>query len=148
MTPLTRREDLSGLTFAPYRALPRTVRAVQLAQAEEVTHPFAAGGTFHGEPGAWKVTYGPNPDGSPNRAIVDEEVFARTYEHVAGDQFRKRPVTVLATRLAGPLDIVTLEGPSHGNPGDWVVVGAGGDCWFNDDDGFRRRYEPAIGTTA
>jgi hypothetical protein len=143
MTPPTRRAELPALPFARYRAVPRTVQAVQLAQAEDVPNLFAAGGSFHGEAGDWKVTYGANPDGTPNQAVVAAAVFAATYEHAAGDRYRKRPVTVEAARLAQPLDIVTTEGPSHGSPGDWLLVDAAGHCWFNDDAGFRRRYEPA-----
>lgn len=147
MTPPTRRAELPALPFARYRAVPRTVRAVRLTRPEEVPNAFATGGAFHGVPGDWKVTYGTNPDGTPNQAVVAADVFAATYEHVTGDQYRKKPVTVEAARLAEALDIVTTEGPSHGAPGDWILIDAKGHCWFNDDAGFRRRYEPA-GTDA
>lgn len=143
MTQPTRRADLPDLAFARYRTVSRTVRAVQLTQAEDVPNPFATGGVFHGEPGAWKATYGTNADGSPDRAIIAERVFAETYERVEGDLFRKKPRTVEAARLSEPLDIVTLEGPSHGSPGDWILADAEGHCWFNDDACFRSRHQPA-----
>ena len=143
MVSVTKREDLPDLPFRRYRPIPKIVTARQLSEAEDVPNPFATGGTFHGEPGDWKITYGANPDGSLSVAICQQEIFSKTYEHVEGDKFRKKSSTVIeAVQLKKPLDIITLEGPSHGKPGNWLLIGVEGEPYFNDDSYFKSRYSP------
>jgi hypothetical protein len=143
MVKITRRKDLPDLPFQPYRAIPKNVTAVQLTEAEDVPNSFATGDTFHGKPGDWKITYGTNADGSPNAAICAQEIFNKTYEHVEDDQYRKKTATVIdAIQLEAPLDIVTLEGPSHGKPGDWLIIGVEGEPYFTDNAYFQSRYTP------
>ncbi len=139
----TPRTELPGLPFQRYRAIPKPVTAVQLKEREEVPNPFGEGGAFQGEPGAWKITYGQRADGTPDVAVASAEHFAKTYEHVGGDQYQKKVTAeVEAARLEAPLDIVTAEGPAHGEPGDWLISLEGG-AYFNDDEYFRAHYAPA-----
>ena len=141
MRPVTDRKSLPALPFRRYRAAPRLVVAVQLTAPEDVANPFAAEGAFHGEPGDWRICYGRNPDGTENVAICAKHVFDRSYERVAGDNFRKRSSVVIeAAQLQEPLDIVTLEGPSHGEAGDWLLIAHTGEPYFNSDACFRKGY--------
>lgn len=139
----TPRAELPDLTFRRYRAIPKPVTAVQLKEHEDVPNSFGAGGTYSGEAGDWKVIYGARADGSQDAAVVSAEQFDRTYERVGGDQYRKRVTAeVEAARLEAPLDIVTTEGPAHGEAGDWLIwLGEG--AYFNDDEYFRAHYAPA-----
>ena len=139
----TPRAELPELPFRRYRAVPKPVTAVRLEEREEVPNPFGADGTYRGDPGAWKVVYGVRADGSQDVAVVSAEHFARTYEHVGGDQYRKKVTAeVEAARLEAPLDIITTEGPAHGEPGDWLISLESG-AYFNDDEYFRANYAPA-----
>ncbi len=139
----TPRAELPDLPFRRYRAVPEPVTAVQLQEPEDVPNPFGAGGTYHGEPGAWKVTYRERADGTRDVAVVSAEHFAKTYEQMGGDQYRKKVTAeVEAARLSAPLDIVTTEGPAHGEPGDWLILLDSG-AYFNDDEYFRAHYAPA-----
>jgi hypothetical protein len=45
-----------------------------------------------------------------------------------------------ATQLQEPLDIVTLEGPSHGEPGEWLLMGIEGEPYFTSDAYFKSSY--------
>jgi len=140
---ITRREELPDLPFRRYRKLPNPVTAVQLTALEDVSNPFAVG-SYHGKPGDWRIVYGTRPDGSIDTAICDGDIFARTYEHLDGDQYRKKATVVIeASQLDTPLDIVTLEGPSHGEPGDWLLLGIDGEPYFNSDAFFTANYLPA-----
>ena len=139
---VTQREDLPDyLSFGRYRSRPREVRAVQLEAAEQVENAFAGAEGFAGNPGDWKVVYGTRPDGVEDSAIVAKNIFEQTYEQVGADRYRKRAVLIEAAQLAEPLDIVTLEGPSHGEPGHWLLLGLEGEPYFNDAAYFRDRYQ-------
>jgi hypothetical protein len=132
---------LPDLPFRRYRLRPQTVRAVLLRESEAVPNPFATGEGYRGEAGTWKVFYGNRPDGSADVAIVVPQVFRETYEPVAGDQYRKKTTKVVAAaQLKAPLDIVTLEGPAHGEPGDWLLIGVQGHPYLNDNAYFREHY--------
>jgi hypothetical protein len=142
MSPaVTRRTELPPLDFGRFRSVGVPVQAVQIDAATRVTNAFASDRGFIGKPGDWLVTHGERADGKPDIAIVDLRVFQETYEHLEGDSYRKRPVVIEAARLTTPLDIITMEGPSHGEPGDWVLTGTSGECYFNADRYFRHRYE-------
>lgn len=41
------------------------------------------------------------------------------------------------------VDITTLEGVMHGNPGDWVIKGLEGETYPCKDTVFQAKYEPA-----
>ena len=141
MASVTTREELPDLPFRHYHPIPKIVTAVQLSEAEDIPNPFATDSTFHGEPGDWKITYGTNSDGSFNVAICEQSIFNQTYEHIENDKYRKKTSTVIeAAQLRKPLDIITLEGPSRGESGDWLLIGVGGEPYFNDDVYFKSRY--------
>jgi hypothetical protein len=107
-----------------------------------VTNPFATD-VYRGKAGDWQITYGVREDGTPDLAICDGEVFDRTYEHIEGDRYQKKAkIEIDAARLEAPLDVTTMEGPAHGEPGDWLLIGVEGEPYFNDDSYFRSRYEP------
>lgn len=142
MSPaVTRRTELPPLDFGRYRSVGVPVQAVQIDARTMVSNRFASDAGFEGKPGDWLVTYGERPDGTTDSAIVDRTVFEQTYEHLGGDSYRKRPVVIEAAQLTTPLDIITMEGPSHGEPGDWILTGTSGECYFNADRYFRHRYE-------
>ena len=144
MSTTTQRAELGDFPFRRYRAIPKPVNAVRLTAPEDVANPFGGGGTYHGEPGDWKITYGVRDDGSPDAAICSAEVFDQTYEHLSGDRYRKKVnAEVEAARLEAPLDINTTEGPAHGDAGDWLLLDADGNPYFNDDGYFRAHYAPA-----
>ena len=137
---VTQREELPDLEFRRYRKVPKPVTAMQLKVPEDVPNRPASEGFYHGEPGVWKVIYGQRPDGSLDTAIIQPDIFAQTYEHLGGDQYRKKAVVVEAAQLDTPLDIVTLEGPAHGEPGDWLILGVEGEPYFADDDYVKEHY--------
>jgi hypothetical protein len=143
MASVTKREELPDLPFRRYRAMAKIVTAMQLEEAEDVPNAFAAGAIFHGEPGDWKIICGRDEDGNDDVAICAKNIFRERYEHVEGDRYRKKSTTVIdAAQLKESLDIVTLEGASVGEPGDWLLIGVEGDPYFNSDAHFGSNYVP------
>jgi hypothetical protein len=70
---------------------------------------------------------------------VRDDIFRTSYEHVDGDQWRRRG-DVFA-RLAQPGEIVeTLEGPTTAADGDWVIRGADSEEWPVPAREFAERY--------
>ena len=138
---ITRRDDLPDLPFKRYRSRAKPVTAVQLTAPVRIPNPYASEGTFKGEVGAWKITHGPRPDGSVDVAICREDIFKELYEHKGGDLYQKRPAVVIeAVQLKRPLDVTTLEGPSHGEAGDWLLIGVSDEPYFASDDYFKTNY--------
>ena len=60
-------------------------------------------------------------------------------------KFRKRPVVIEAYQTEAPLDIPTLEGVMHANPGDWIIRGVKGELYPCKPDIFEASYEPVEG---
>ena len=58
-------------------------------------------------------------------------------------KFRKRPVVIEAYQTAEPMDIQTLEGVMHADPGDWIITGVKGERYPCKPDVFALSYEPA-----
>ena len=56
--------------------------------------------------------------------------------------FRRKPVVVVAERLAEPVVVETLEGNIQANAGDWLIRGVRGELYPCKDDIFRHTYEP------
>lgn len=58
-------------------------------------------------------------------------------------KFRKKPVVIEAYQTNIPIDIKTLEGVMHANPGDWIITGVNGEQYPCKPDIFEKTYEPA-----
>jgi hypothetical protein len=57
-------------------------------------------------------------------------------------KFRKKPVVIEAYQTDKPLDIETLEGTMHADPGDWIITGVHGEKYPCKPDIFALTYEP------
>jgi hypothetical protein len=78
---------------------------------------------------------------------VRDDIFRASYEHVQGNQWRRRG-EVLARPAQPGETIETLEGPTTAAEGDWVVRGADGEEWPVPAREFAERYtECATGDT-
>lgn len=58
-------------------------------------------------------------------------------------KYRKRPIVVEAEQTAFHVDIETLEGTMHANPGDYIITGVKGERYPCKPDIFEASYEPA-----
>jgi len=135
---ITKREELPNLLFRRYRPIPKNVTATQVSRADDFSHSSTDEQIPHGKTGGWKIFYGNNSDGRPMTAICDRDIFKKIYEHVEGDIYRKKSsLFIEAAQLEEPLDIMTLDEPSHGEPGDWLLLGIEGEPYFNDDAYFK-----------
>ena len=56
--------------------------------------------------------------------------------------YRKKPIVIQAAKVIEPMDIETLEGVMHANPGDFLIIGVSGEKYPCKDDIFRLSYEP------
>lgn len=54
---------------------------------------------------------------------------------------RKKPVVVNAYRTDTELDIQTLEGVMHAEPGDWIITGVDGEQYPCKPSIFQKTYE-------
>ena len=141
MSSITKREDLPGLLVRRYRAIPKLITAIQLDATEDTAGSDTDGQMLSDKPGDCKIFYGANSDGRPAIAICDQDIFRKIYEQVEGDTYRKKSSFFIeAAQLAEPLDIMTLEGPSHGEARDWLLLGIEGEPYFNDDAYFKSSY--------
>lgn len=111
------------------------VHATRVAEDSEWTSP--GGEVLHADAGDWWVS-----DGGADRWSVASPIFSATYEHLAGDEYRKTaPVT--AVQIDEPFTVQTLEGDASGEAGDWLVCNPSGECWPVPAAVFARRYMPA-----
>lgn len=53
----------------------------------------------------------------------------------------KKPIPVSAFQTDKAIDIKTLEGTMHANPGDWVITGPEGERWPVKREIFERTYK-------
>ena len=90
-----------------------------------------------GSPGDWLIT-GVHGDQYPCSA----DTFRKSYEHVKGSRYRKRPIIVEAIPLIHRILIETGSGTLVGRPGDWLVHGVNGSQYPCSADVFRETYEP------
>lgn len=58
-------------------------------------------------------------------------------------KYRKKPVVIEAYVTEEPMDIETLEGTMHANPGDYIITGVEGERYPCKPDIFEKTYEPA-----
>lgn len=100
------------------------------------TWKTGSGETMRAEAGDWAVR---DVDGGDWWSVRDD-IFADTYQHVAGDRWQRRGV-VLARRAETGETVATLEGPARASDGDWVVQGEQGERWVVPGEQFTRRYD-------
>ncbi|HKV18340.1 MAG TPA: hypothetical protein VJR50_04860 [Mycobacterium sp.] len=134
-----------------YRSRPTTndsmwqsFRQVGTVLAEQRLQPWTwttrSGDTVSAQAGDWEVHEG----GNGNAWSVRDDIFRARYEHIDGDQWRRRGVVTARPARAGEV-VETLEGRVTAADGDWVVRGEQGDQWPVPADEFARRYETADG---
>jgi hypothetical protein len=111
---------------------PTTVTATKLT--EPITWQTAAGDTLPGAIGDWLVI---SPEGG-TRTVTDPS-FRRTHVHIEGDTW-KRVGTVTARRATATETIVTTEGETTAQPGDWVVTDTEGASWPVRHETFTKTY--------
>jgi len=75
-------------------------------------------------------------------SIINDEYKKLAKEEIKM-KFRKKPVVIEAYQTDIPLDIETLEGVMHANPGDWIITGVNGEKYPCKPDIFEKTYEPA-----
>jgi hypothetical protein len=92
-----------------------------------------SGQTMQANAGDWHV----QADG--RTWSVREDIFRTSYEHVDGNQWRRRG-DVFARPAQPSETIKTLEGPTTAADGDWVVRGADGEEWPVPAQEFAERY--------
>ena len=56
-------------------------------------------------------------------------------------KYRKRPVVIEAYQTEVPMDIQTLEGTMHADPGDYIITGVKGEQYPCKPDIFEQTYE-------
>ncbi len=71
---------------------------------------------------------------------MDPEIFTRSYEHVAGDRWRRTGEVFAQPAVPGEL-VVSMEGPETAGEGDWVIKGAAGEQWLTSAEHFAENYE-------
>jgi hypothetical protein len=108
-----------------------TVTAEQRSTPWTWTSP--SGQTMQANAGDWHV----QADG--RTWSVREDIFRTSYEHVDGNQWRRRG-DVFARPAQPSETIKTLEGPTTAADGDWVVRGADGEEWPVPAQEFAERY--------
>ena len=57
-------------------------------------------------------------------------------------KFRKKPVVEDAYQTDREMNIETLEGVMHAEPGDWIITGVNGERYPCKPDIFEKTYEP------
>lgn len=117
-----------------YRKRPLVIEAVRLTEAVVVK---TLEGEMAGSPGDWLIT-GVHGERYPCGA----DTFRKSYQHVAGNRYRKRPIVVEATPLVHRIAIRTGSGTLVGQPGDWLVHGINGSRYPCAPDIFQKTYEP------
>ncbi len=93
-----------------------------------------------GNPGDWLIT-GVRDEQYPCSA----DTFRKSYEHVEGNRYRKRPIIVEAIPLIHRTSIETGSGTLVGQPGDWLVHGINGSQYPCASDIFGKTHEPVDG---
>jgi hypothetical protein len=132
-----------------YRSRPVWKRFTRIGTvtAEQRSTPWTwtshSGQTMRANAGDWQV----QADG--RTWSVREDIFRTSYEHVDGNQWRRRG-DVFARPAQPSETIKTLEGPTTAADGDWVVRGADGEEWPVPAQEFAERYtelDPAADAT-
>jgi hypothetical protein len=87
------------------------------------------------EAGDWQVT-----DDAGRSWSVAPGIFVRSYEHVAGDRWRRTGRATARPAVAGEV-INSLEGQQTASKGDWVIRGSRGEEWITTGEHFTANYQ-------
>ncbi len=117
-----------------YRRRPLMIDAVRLTETAVIK---TLEGEMTGNPGDWLIT-GVHGEQYPCGA----DTFRKSYEHVAGNRYRRLPAIVDAIPLNHRITIETGSGTLVGQPGDWLIHGINGSQYPCASDIFRKIYEP------
>jgi hypothetical protein len=102
---------------------------------EPWTWTTADGSLMHGDVGDWEVT---DDDGAPRS--INDEVFRRSHEPIAGDRWRR--VGEVHARRAFPGEVVhSLEGDQTARAGQWVLRGVAGEEWLVSSEHLGSTYD-------
>jgi hypothetical protein len=94
-----------------------------------------SGATMRGAVGDWRVS-----NDSGRSWSVAPEIFARTYEHVAGNRWRRTGRAWARRAVPGEV-IKSFEGRQTAVEGDWVIRGSQGEEWVTTSEHFAASYE-------
>jgi len=118
---------------------PKESPAVRAELAKREARVSTGQGKLKAEPGDDYIVDYPNGD----RAVVQSDIFERTYEPLGGGLYRKRTDIVLRYfTLKHHVLVETMEGAQHAAPGDWIVQGTEGELWPVPRDKAQEKYEP------
>ncbi len=119
------------------RAAPR-YRSTVVVRAERLTDWASwrseRGAGLQAKPGDWWLRAEPG-----SHWTVADDIFRRTYRELPDGRFVK-DASVRALRVTAAIEIPTLEGTAHAEPGDWVLRGADDELWPVSDEYFRANY--------
>ena len=71
---------------------------------------------------------------------VEPKIFAKSYEHIQGDRWRRTGEVSAQPAMPGEL-VISLEGPATAAAGDWVIKGAAGEQWITSAEHFAANYQ-------
>lgn len=112
-----------------FRKIPVEISAYQVDRDCVILN---AAGDLHAKTGDWIIT-GIEGEQYP----CDDEIFRETYDYVDGDRFSKKPVQMDAQRAKERQTVMTLEGPTTAERGDWIITGVRGERWPVKHETFR-----------
>ena len=94
-----------------------------------------SGEAMQAEAGDWQVT-----DDAGRSWSVAPGIFVRSYEHSAGDRWRRTGRATARRAVAGEV-INSLEGQQTASEGDWVIRGSRGEEWITTGEHFTANYQ-------
>lgn len=71
-----------------------------------------------------------------------EEMATKPLYDTTPKKYKKKPVVIEAYQTDKEMDIDTLEGVMHANPGDWIITGVNGETYPCKPDIFEKTYAP------
>jgi hypothetical protein len=113
--------------------------AVRARRAEADCVVTTAQGQLHARGGKdYLVTYDLD-----DHAVVDAEIFERTYKALGSGLFRKRSDIILRYFTVDyPCVVETKEGEQRAAAGDWIMQGVAGELWPVPREKALQKYDP------